>query len=386
MASLDSLPPDQRAVLQLVLQRGRSYDDIAQLLSIDRAAVRDRALSAFDALGPQTRVDAGHRALITDYLLGQLPVRVAADTRDRLAGSASERAWARVLAAELAPLSAEPLPEIPADGGRPAAPAPAAAPAQPEAAEPAPPAAPDPVAAPAQPEAAEPDAGAAASEARTEPARQIPPAAGAPEPAEDSEGSGPPISRRGGAILLAVVVVVIVVVIVLIASGGSNNKTPVASTPTTPTTPATTPSGTTSTPSTSTTPATTPATTPGTTPTTPTKPLAQINLTSPTSVKGTGGFADVVKQGTQLGIVIAAQGIAANTKHNAYAVWLANPGGTSLLLGFVSPPVSSNGRLETVGKLPANAASFKDVLVTLETVAKPKGPGTIVLQGTLKLH
>ncbi len=56
MASLDSLPPDQRAVLQLVLQRGRSYDDIAQLLSIDRAAVRDRALAAFDALGPQTRV------------------------------------------------------------------------------------------------------------------------------------------------------------------------------------------------------------------------------------------------------------------------------------------------------------------------------------------
>ena len=56
MASLDSLPADHRAVLQLVLQRGRSYDDIAQLLSIDRAAVRERALSALDALGPQTGV------------------------------------------------------------------------------------------------------------------------------------------------------------------------------------------------------------------------------------------------------------------------------------------------------------------------------------------
>ena len=52
MASLDSLPADQRAVLQLVLQRGRSYDDIAKLLSIDRAAVRQRALAALDALGP----------------------------------------------------------------------------------------------------------------------------------------------------------------------------------------------------------------------------------------------------------------------------------------------------------------------------------------------
>ena len=58
MASLDTLPPDQRAVLQLVLQRGRSYDDIAKLLSIDRAAVRERALRALDALGPQTRVAA----------------------------------------------------------------------------------------------------------------------------------------------------------------------------------------------------------------------------------------------------------------------------------------------------------------------------------------
>ena len=37
MSALDNLPPDQRAVLQMVLQRGRSYDEIAALLSIDRA-------------------------------------------------------------------------------------------------------------------------------------------------------------------------------------------------------------------------------------------------------------------------------------------------------------------------------------------------------------
>src|ERR1700716_3643008 len=84
MASLDSLPADHRAVLQLVLQRGRSYDDIAQLLSIHRAAVRERALSALDALGPQTAVEPERRALITDYLLGQLPSRVSEDTRNRL--------------------------------------------------------------------------------------------------------------------------------------------------------------------------------------------------------------------------------------------------------------------------------------------------------------
>ncbi len=87
MASLDSIAPDQRAVLQLVLQRGHSYDEIAQMLSIDRAAVRQRALAAFDALGPQTGVDEQRRALITDYLLGQLPPPVAQQTRDRLATS-----------------------------------------------------------------------------------------------------------------------------------------------------------------------------------------------------------------------------------------------------------------------------------------------------------
>src|ERR1700760_4239834 len=122
MASLDTLPPDQRAVIDLVLQRGRSYDDIARLLAIDRAAVRARALSAFEAIGPETGISAESRALITDYLLGHLPDRVAEQTRERLADSPYDRAWARVVASELAAVASEPLPEIP-DGSRPAPPA-----------------------------------------------------------------------------------------------------------------------------------------------------------------------------------------------------------------------------------------------------------------------
>ena len=129
MASLDSLPADQRAVLELVLKRGRTYDEIARMLSIDRAGVRERALSAFDALGPQTRVAPERRALITDYLLGQLPPKVSEDTRQRLAQSASERAWARVLASELETIAVNPLPEIPTDGAREPEPAVAAVPA-----------------------------------------------------------------------------------------------------------------------------------------------------------------------------------------------------------------------------------------------------------------
>src|SRR6476469_6765092 len=118
MASLDSLPPDQRAVLELVLKRGRTYDEIARMLSIDRAGVRERALSAFDALGPPTRVPPERRALLTDYLLGQLPAQAA-----------GERAWARVLASELEPIALSPLPEIPTEGAREPQPAAAAVPA-----------------------------------------------------------------------------------------------------------------------------------------------------------------------------------------------------------------------------------------------------------------
>jgi hypothetical protein len=277
-----------------------------------------------------------------------------------------------VLASELQPLAGGKLPEIPADSGR----TPAAAPAP--AGAPAPATAPteSPAKAPSIPADDTQTVGAAAAGATgtptagsDAPTRRIPPAYGAPAPSAGDGGR--PRSLVGGAILLAVIVIAIIVVVVILATGGSSKKTPVASTPTTqPTT--STPSGTTSTP------ATTP-TTPTTT--TPTKPIAQANLISPTGAKSTAGVAIVLKQGATTAIVVRAQGVPANSKHDAYAVWLADPGGKSVLLGFVSPPVTKSGQLETVGKLPPNAARYKEVLVTLETVAKPSGPGKIVLEG-----
>src|ERR1019366_2960400 len=55
MAPLKSLPDGQRLVLHLLLEDGRSYAEIAELLSIDRAAVRARTLAAFDTGGPPIR-------------------------------------------------------------------------------------------------------------------------------------------------------------------------------------------------------------------------------------------------------------------------------------------------------------------------------------------
>ena len=349
MASLDSLPADQRAVLELVLKRGRTYDEIARMLSIDRAGVRERALSAFDALGPQTRVAPERRALITDYLLGQLPPKVSEDTRQRLAQSASERAWARVLASELETIAVNPLPEIPTDGAREPEPAAAAVPAS------------EPVAASAAAAAAEP-APAAAS-------------AGASQP----RGlAARPSSRRGGIILLslgALIVVAAVVVIALLSGGGSKKNA---------TTNASAPASTSSTPTTSSTPSTSTST--STTAANGAKLVAQINLTAPTSATATKpvGVALVLKQGKNTGIAIRAQNLPANGKHDAYAVWLYKSDKDNHILGFVNPAVGSNGVLQAESALPSNAGHFSQLLITKETQQNPKSPGTVVLQGVLK--
>jgi len=347
MASLDTLPPDQRAVIDLVLQRGRSYDDIARLLAIDRAAVRARALAAFDGIGPDTGLAPESRALITDYLLGQLPDRVAEQTRERLAESPYERAWARVLASELEPLASKPLPEIPDGTTRAAARRDAEKPATDESAD-------------------------APSKRKATAARRP----GGPDRRRVPRPTDRPSSRIGGAIFLlvgAVVVVVVVVVLILVISSGGSKKhssgTPAAASSTTATTgTSTAASG--KTPSTATS-------------TTSARVVAQVNLNPPSGTGTAKGVAFIVKAGSADGIVIEAQGVAPNS-HNAYAVWLSNSPTDSTRVGFVTPGVGKNGRLQTGGALPANAAHFKDVLLTLETQSNPKTPGTTVLEGQLK--
>jgi hypothetical protein len=348
MSSLERLPADQRAVLALVLQRGRSYDEIASLLAIDRAAVRDRALAALDALGPsEPRVPAEQRALITDYLLGQLPPRVRDQMRQRLANSPSARAWARILASELAPLSANPLPEIPA--------------AAPEAAEPD--ATATPAAAPPAPPAATPEPTATPSPA-PEPTREAAAASSSGNLPRPAGGAQRPSSRVGGGALLALalIIAVVVVVVILINNGSNSNKprTTRAGTPTT----------------------TTGTTTTGTT-TTAIHPVADIVMKPASSAVKARGVAEIVTQGKVTGVIVAADHLTPNTKHNAYAVWLASPGGPYHLLGYVSPGVGKAGTLKTSGPLPSNASSFKRILITLETTTSTKIPGQTILSGTL---
>jgi hypothetical protein len=50
MPRLDDLPPDLRATLSLLVDRGKSYAQVAELLGIPESAVRNRAHAALDTL------------------------------------------------------------------------------------------------------------------------------------------------------------------------------------------------------------------------------------------------------------------------------------------------------------------------------------------------
>src|SRR5579885_225574 len=313
MPSIDSLPADQRAVLELVLRRGRTYDEIAELLSIDRAGVRQRALAAFDALGPKTRVAANRRALIADYLLAALPAGVAAEVREHLQGSASERAWARAIASELEGLAEHPLPEIPSNGRSPQT-------------------------------KASPQKTAARTPKRGKSSRAEVPVAAA-------LSNGTPrvqprrVSRLGGALLLALaaaVAIAVVLVFVVFAGGGHKRPTRAAHRSTATATSASS-----------------------------YKILSQINLLPPGGGKSPLGIAYVVKVKNQIGMLVGAQGLKPNTKKpaNYYAIWLYNSSSDDTFLGLVTPPVGSNGQFKLPAALPSNASHFKKLLVTLETAA-----------------
>jgi hypothetical protein len=157
MTSLESLPPDQRAVVSLVLQQGRSYDEIAAVLGIPAEAVRGRAHAGLVALALDDGLPSEITAPIADFLLGQQADADADATRGLLAESGPARAWATGVTARLGDVAREPLPAIPG------------------------------------PEA---------------PAEE----AGAPEK--------PPASRLGGALLIAGVVAVAAVVLFLVLRGG----------------------------------------------------------------------------------------------------------------------------------------------------------------------
>jgi Sigma-70, region 4 len=311
MASLDELPADQRAVLQMVLQRGRSYDEIANLLSIDRSAVRQRALDACDALTADGINPGPEQALVTDYLLSQLPEQVAGQVYIYLETADDDREWADAIADRLAPLASKPLPDVP-------------------------------VAAPLRSD---------------QPAVVDVPDMPHERPASMPAAPAPARKRLliGGLSFAAVILAVGLVA--LLTSNGSSPPKPRRIYTHTPTGKTTTRTN------------------------TGPQILGALNLTSPVGATQTLGVAQVVRDDGVVGIVIDAQGVPANSSHNAYGVWLYNSATSNKFVGFDPNLVGSNEKLAIEGPLPTDAGDFKRLLITLETRQHPKAPGEVVLAG-----
>ncbi|MFZ0090253.1 MAG: hypothetical protein WAL63_12145, partial [Solirubrobacteraceae bacterium] len=194
--------------------------------------------------------------------------------------------------------------------------------------------------------------------------------------ARTSPTGGPRSSRLGGIILIAVALIVVAVVLFLILRSGSPNKHPTAAAPTTSASPTAS--------ATATSPASSSASGSGTS--TSARVVAQINLSPPRPSHSKAlGIAEVLREGNHKAVAIVAQNVAPNSTRppNAYAVWLYNSSSDAHRLGFVNPGVGKTGRLSTAGQIPSNAARYKRLIVTVETTAAPKQPGTIILEGTL---
>jgi hypothetical protein len=341
MSRLDDLPPDQRAVLSLLLRQRKTYAEVAALLSIEERAVRDRAQAAVAVLAPRQarELTAERRESIGDYLLGQQAgVAGRLQTRTYLRRSAPGRAWARAISAELAPLTAAALPEIPAPGGGPAV--------------------------DAHDAVAEPSA----------------PAEKAAAPGGRRTATSLPSSRRAGALLLAAIAGAVIVAVVLITGGGGHSggkasagssaaSTSSASAGSTRSSGSSASAGSTGSSGSSAGKAT---------------EDKRITLTSPDPASKAIGVAEVLSEGSQYAFYLAAEHLPPSTGF-FYAVWLYNSPTSHEALSR-SPPVGADGRLQGGALLPANAGEYHTMLLTKETSSQPTHPGPAVLSGTFALH
>ena len=99
MATFDKLTAEQRAILELVLKQGRSYGQLADILDMSEARVRELARDALVDLAPVSarRVEDDWRGQLADYVLGQQSGPETTATRGHLRRSEAARTWARSL-------------------------------------------------------------------------------------------------------------------------------------------------------------------------------------------------------------------------------------------------------------------------------------------------
>jgi hypothetical protein len=389
MATLDQLPPEQRAIVELVVQRGRSYDALAEVLQVPAERVRELARDALHELSPRTavRVDPDWRGRVADYLLGQQSDEDSRATRDYLKQSETARAWALSLLDSLDPLYE--------NGGQPSVPDPGpddedepaavVAPVEPEPVRERPKRKMDIEAEAEAPkrERERGDGGKTVEERARErerarkrpvddddddePVRERKPARATAERAERTSGSLSPaaqaaLKRRrtiGAAAGLGALLVIVLVILALTGAfdGSSKKSATQAKTGT-----STTAAG-----------------------QQPLQVLGQIPMKAVGKTKAQG-LAYIVQQGGKRFLVVQAKvpPLPQNQKVAAYEVWLYNSNGDSRSLG--AQYTNAQGVLQGRADLPADFAKFKAVDISRELFADKNAAhsNSSVLRGTFE--
>jgi len=100
-------------MLQLLLERGQRYDDLASILGVDTSEVRTRARAALTELAG---ADPDRKVALTDYLLGQADPIDRADAVRHLKDDPDDRAMVTELAQKLRLIAPEAeLPRLPGE-------------------------------------------------------------------------------------------------------------------------------------------------------------------------------------------------------------------------------------------------------------------------------
>jgi hypothetical protein len=335
--SLVALAPDQRAVLQLVLQRERSYLQIAELLGISEDAVRARAHAGLAALAPGLELPGDKVAQVGDFLLGQQNGKPRQATRHLLRQSDGAREWAGAVASELHAVEGASVPDIPS----PQAPKSPAAPAQ----------APEPDA-----QGATPEPTADAPRPRPRPLRE--PAAAAP--GEPAPAAGLRSSRLGGALLIGAVALALVALLLwlFVFSGDDEDSEPAAGAAPTATATATP------------------------------QPVGQLELKGAGAAGKATGRIVFYLQGSQLLFALEAQDLPQTRSGDKYALWLTGAAKAKWLGD--TQAVEKDGALTVAGPGQEGAASFaqdfaahRSIVLTREPGTKRTKPGSTLLRGTL---
>jgi hypothetical protein len=352
MATLDQLAAEQRAIVELVVQRGRSYEALADVLQVPFERVRELARDALSELSPRTatRVDSDWRGQIADYLLGQQSAAESRATRDYLKRSETGRAWALSLLDSLDPLYP--------DGSQPVVPEPGdEAPTAEERERPAAATVEERVRARERDRKPEREA---RPDRKREPLRK-PAAEKAPARRALSPEAEAALSRRrirGAAAGLVLLAAIVVGVLALAGAFSSDEKSKPAS------------GGT--------------GTGTGTTTTAAgqIQVLGQIPL-QPVGKTSAKGIAYIIQQGGTRSLVVQAQvpPLPNTQKVSAYEVWLYNSNGDARSLG--AQYTDKRGILQGRANLPGDFAKFKAIDISRERFDKNTAhSGNSVLRGT----